>query len=371
MEKTFRVLLISGRADHGGGPMGLYSIISEDSDVQFYAACPREDPYWSRFTNLLGEDCMCEIPHRTLSLRSIYSLSRFIRHHNIHAIICSGKAGGFYGRVMSALCGIFCFHKYDGIHVGQYNAFECFLYFNVERVLRRFSHHIIAVCDSEKKKMLEHQLAPSSQIFSIANGTCSNVPQATEMGDGDKLRIVTVTRFNYQKNTQLLLVILEYLELMGVLDQFHFTVIGDGEGSNAFRQQLIQKGFLDRVDCLGFVDNPVEVLATHHVYLSTSRWEGFPIAVLEAMAVGLPIVATDIWGHYECVENGVNGYLYSIDDAHAGAKALALLQDRNLWRQYSMHSRQKQSCTFSLDQMRAKYQRLFSAYNQRVNRVVV
>jgi len=70
-----------------------------------------------------------------------------------------------------------------------------------------------------------------------------------------------------------------------------------------------------------------ELLAASDVFILTSRREGLPKALMEAMAVGLPIIATDVRGNRDLVKSGENGYLVSLDDAEQTAIAIERLID--------------------------------------------
>ncbi|MGQ0617755.1 MAG: glycosyltransferase, partial [Acidimicrobiia bacterium] len=81
-------------------------------------------------------------------------------------------------------------------------------------------------------------------------------------------------------------------------------------------------GMGGRVELVGFVDRPEDVLAGARVYVQPSRHEALPLAILEAMAMGLPVVAADVGGVAELVRHGVNGLLVPPEDPAALAAAI-------------------------------------------------
>ena len=91
------------------------------------------------------------------------------------------------------------------------------------------------------------------------------------------------------------------------------------EEFDRLRKQL---GLEGAVTFAGHVDDPQAALATASVYVQPSRWEGVPIAVLEAMAAGIPVVATQVGGLAEIIEHGVTGLLVPPDDPSALADAI-------------------------------------------------
>lgn len=121
-------------------------------------------------------------------------------------------------------------------------------------------------------------------------------------------------------------------------------VVLTGTGSN--REELIQMssemGIRDRVKFPGYVsrDRLLEYYQSSDIFVNPSRYEGLPTSVLEAMACGLPVVATDIPGHNELITRGENGLLVPPGDSSKLAKAISdLIADKDLQRQFAERSR--------------------------------
>jgi len=87
------------------------------------------------------------------------------------------------------------------------------------------------------------------------------------------------------------------------------TVYGAGPERQILEQQVRQKQLDGRITFAGYVDDIAAVWATHHVLIMPSRFEGVPLAMIEAMLCGRPVVATDIGGIAEWIEEGRNGFL--------------------------------------------------------------
>jgi glycosyltransferase involved in cell wall biosynthesis len=102
-----------------------------------------------------------------------------------------------------------------------------------------------------------------------------------------------------------------------------------GEGSTRLSLEWLARrlGLFERVNFAGFV-KPEEIWAENHVLVMPSRYEGLPLAMVEAMLCSRPIVATDIAGHAEIVEDGVTGFLADAPTPRAMAAALERLWAR-------------------------------------------
>ena len=92
------------------------------------------------------------------------------------------------------------------------------------------------------------------------------------------------------------------------------AMIGDGELYSSI-QQMVQKKSLEQMIALpGYQSNPYKVLASAKVFLMASRYEGTPMSVLEAMALGVPVVSTATDGIADVVKSGLTGYLEETDE---------------------------------------------------------
>lgn len=101
-------------------------------------------------------------------------------------------------------------------------------------------------------------------------------------------------------------------------DSHRLAVIGEGPDHDALRQLAARLGIADRVHFLGFRANPWALMARAELFVLPSRWEGFPNALLEAMACGAPVLATDCcFGPGEMIEHGESGWLVPPDDPEA------------------------------------------------------
>ena len=121
-----------------------------------------------------------------------------------------------------------------------------------------------------------------------------------------------------------------------------FAFIGDGNELPRLLE-IRNKEFSDvNIDFLGFLENPYGILKNAGAMLMTSEWEGMPMAALEAMTLGVPIVSTSIDGLRPLVENGVTGYLCEKDEDLAQS-LMRLIGDRRFRERFSASSLKKAS----------------------------
>jgi glycosyltransferase involved in cell wall biosynthesis len=139
--------------------------------------------------------------------------------------------------------------------------------------------------------------------------------------DRDAILFTCVARLEPQKNPLLLL-----RAFMAVNNaQAHLVLLGDGTLMGAIKAHVQAHGLEGRVHVLGKRDNVCECLAASDVFVLSSNWEGNPLAVMEAMAAGLPVISTAVGGVPELVRSGEHGILVPPGDCLAFTQAMRLL----------------------------------------------
>jgi glycosyltransferase involved in cell wall biosynthesis len=133
-----------------------------------------------------------------------------------------------------------------------------------------------------------------------------------------------VGRFAPPKNHALLI---EAFAQVRAHTPLYLLLVGGGELEDAVRQQVAGLGLQERVRFLGVRADVPAILNASDVFVLSSRWEGNPLSVMEAMAAGLPVVSTAVGGVPELVREGETGLLVPSGDAAALARALQALVD--------------------------------------------
>ncbi|WP_226629378.1 glycosyltransferase family 4 protein [Alloyangia pacifica] len=322
-----KILMISARADLGGGPEHLFQLcraIGEEAEI--YIACPNEEPYWEKFSKLPNVVGMVKIPKRKFTLNSARGLSRFIRQQEIDIIHSHGKGAGVYSRVLSLVCRVPTVHTFHGLHIGDYGNVGRSAYLFLERVFGLTTSLAICVSHSEKNEILGSRVIQDSKIRVVYNGV--EVSKISERPhSSSQLRILNVNRFNAQKNPKLLLDVVVALKSRGL--DFHLKIIGKGDASDVeeFKSEVDRRGLNDCVELVGPVNNPRDYYRNADVFISTSLWEGLPLAVLEAMSEGSIVVATDVVGNRDAIRHEEDGILFPVDDPNCAALSIANLSE--------------------------------------------
>jgi glycosyltransferase involved in cell wall biosynthesis len=144
-----------------------------------------------------------------------------------------------------------------------------------------------------------------------------------ELGLGSGAFVVTcVAEFTPAKNHAQLLA--AWPEVVRQAPQAHLLLVGDGQLRVDIERKALERA-VPNVQFLGFRRDIPALLAGSDVFVLPSRREGLPRSVLEALAAGVPVVATDVRGNRDLVEDGKRGFLVPVGDAPGLARALLTL----------------------------------------------
>lgn len=112
------------------------------------------------------------------------------------------------------------------------------------------------------------------------------------------------------------------LQAVSLLPRWQLVIAGDGPERNNVQQVALDLGIHDRVKFLGELPDVTDALMAMDVFCLVSEWEGLPTAMLEAMAAGLPVIATSVGGIPEVIDDGVNGLLIAEPRAESVARGI-------------------------------------------------
>lgn len=167
-------------------------------------------------------------------------------------------------------------------------------------------------------------------------------------------QVAFLGRLNYQKDPLLFLDVAAELTSRG----YTFKLIGGGEMEEVVRQKTVQLGLQTAVTFCGALPHQraLAELQTAQVLLFPSRWEGFPIAPIEAMYMGVPVVASAVDGVPEIIDDGTTGFLISTRHSCDYAAAVRrVCEDPALWQDMSTRGREDVLNKFTRSRTAQKY----------------
>lgn len=230
---------------------------------------------------------------------------------------------------------------------------------------------VVAVCEAARRDGVQRGLFPAAKGAVVPNGIQLD---AFQPGSGSMHQqilqmlalpantqlIGTVGRLNWAKDQVNL--IRAFHQVHDRLPDTALLLIGEGELRQTLVDCAVAEGVLGRVYLLGDRSDVPSLLQGLDLFVLSSLSEGYSMALLEACAVGLPIVATDVGGNGEIIRDGDNGRLVPAEDPAALATAmLALLQEPARASAQGAAARSWVARHGSLDTMAARYTQLYLA----------
>jgi glycosyltransferase involved in cell wall biosynthesis len=199
----------------------------------------------------------------------------------------------------------------------------------IGRIILRRSDAVIAVSQAvgdHVSKGMKHR----ERLHVIPNGVDLTrfkpaVRQAEDEAASEEgpVRVMVVGRLIFNKGPQF--VIEAAPRVLAQYPETRFVFVGDGPIEDELRNEASKLGIRSSVDFLGHREDIPELLATGSMAVRASLSEGLPLVALEAMAAGLPVIATDVGGTREVVEDGVTGYLLQPNDVEGLADRICRL----------------------------------------------
>jgi glycosyltransferase involved in cell wall biosynthesis len=212
------------------------------------------------------------------------------------------------------------------------------LYTQVDRWSLRAADHVIAVCQPFADRLSRRGI-DRSRIRIQHNSVKPFVPPSPEevdnkkreLGLADEAVVLCVGRLSSEKGHRDLLQAIALMAAMKDLPAFHLVLVGDGPEHQVLRETIRTLGIADRVTLTGHQTDVRSYYAMASVLALPSHSEGSPNVVLEAMAAGIPVVATAVGGVPEIIEHERTGLLVPPRTPPAMANAIArLLRDMSL-----------------------------------------
>lgn len=189
-------------------------------------------------------------------------------------------------------------------------------------ILRAGRARVTAVSDAVAEGLRRHRVAPRIEVLPPGvdvEGLLERSREPVELAPG-RPRFVCVGRQSAEKGIDVLIAAFAYVRER--LPDVSLTLVGVGPQQEANERLVAELGLAERVAFVGLLPNPAPSLAAADVVVLPSRREGLPVAALEALALGRPLVATEVGGTPEVVKDGETGWLVPPEDPAALAHAL-------------------------------------------------
>ncbi|MFI5371468.1 MAG: glycosyltransferase family 4 protein [Candidatus Eisenbacteria bacterium] len=350
-DRVFHSTLVTGVRSESEGDMGY---LAREAGVE-----PRVIPEIGR-----------ELTWRNdlVALWKLVGLMRELRPWIVHTH--TAKAGAL-GRLAAILAGVpIRVHTFHG-HVfhGYFGPLKTRMFIGIERLLGRFTDRIVAISERQLEELCDiYRVAPRARFaviplgfdlrsFAGAERHRGELRRALGVPDGRAL-IGIIGRLVPIKNHAMFLDAAR--RILDARGDAGFVIVGDGELRGELERTVREHGLSDRVYFLGWRRDLDVIYADLDVVALTSNNEGTPVAVIEAMAAGRPVVSTRVGGAVDVVEDEGTGLLVPAGDATAFTRAvLRLLADPALRARLGARGRELALARYDSARLVADVRRLY------------
>ncbi|HET7340833.1 MAG TPA: glycosyltransferase family 4 protein [Methylomirabilota bacterium] len=357
-------VLVSTQA--GGGPQHVLTLAGglRARGWRLLVAGPADGTLFARFREVGVEPV--ELRTDRLSPLTLLRLVRLVRASGARIVHSHGKGAGLHARLAARLTGVPAVHTLHGIHYERYAPPARAAYLALERRLSTCTRVVINVSRAQEREGLALGLFTRSQSRVILNGV--DVARLTaraldrwdarvELGLPQSAPVVgCAARLDEVKRLDLLLRAAARLPAPPAV----VALIGRGPEQPRLRALAAELGLGSRVTFAGEIPEAARLFAAFDVFAAPSRKEGLPLAVVEAMALGLPVVASDIEAHREALGEASEGLVEGTPGAFADRLG-AVLRDAALRGRLAAENRTRARSEFDVREMLAAVDGVYRA----------
>lgn len=218
------------------------------------------------------------------------------------------------------------------------------IYYPIEKWLSRYTDCLITINEEDYKTAINKKFKAKEikMVHGVGVDLNKFEPQTMEKRNlsrkdygysEDDFILFYAAELNANKHQDLLINVLNNLK--DKMPNIKLLLAGTGSLESQYKEQVNKLDLNKNVEFLGFRSDIKNLLMLSDVAVASSRREGLPVNVMEAMATGLPLVVTDVRGHRDLVKNDVNGYLVATDDVQGFVNAVEkIYKDKNLAKEF-------------------------------------
>lgn len=290
-------------------------------------------------------------PYSVKNINAFFQLKRIVKERNIDTIFCHEPVGGAMGRIVGHIAGCKVIYMAHGFHFFKGAPKSSCVYYAVEKYLSRYTDVLITINQEDYEASLgfkakDKYLLPGIGIDTsrfVYNPDHEYLRKEIKLEERD-LILLSVGELIARKNHETVIDAIAELKEPHI----HYVIVGEGELEQHLMNKVKGLG-LSNVHLLGYRRDINKLCNSSDVFIMPSFQEGLSVAMMEAMACGLPIIASRIRGNVDLIENCKGGYLVDVKDVKGYMEAIDKLcdspEERDKMGKYNM----KKVQTYSVD----------------------
>ena len=306
-------------------------------------------------------------PLRKNNIKTYRELKKIINENKYEIIHCHTPVGGVLTRLAAKKArkkGTRVIYTAHGFHFyKEAPLLNWLIYYPIEKWLSRYTDCLITINKEDyelaKKKFrkckqieLVHGVGLDTTKFDIE---ISNQALATLKDEisikKDNIVLTYIAELNKNKNQQLLIKTIEQIVKEGDT-RYILLLVGDGKLKERYQKYVKKHKLENNIKILGKRNDIAKILKITDIYVASSLREGLPVNILEAMYMGLPIVATDNRGHRELIKNEENGYVISNDRDELKDKIIRIYENKKQFKKNEID-------TYKIEKVKEKMKKIY------------
>lgn len=279
--------------------------------------------------------CFQRSPLNIDNLYAFRQLKELIRANNYKIIHCHTPMGGVLARLasisernkgMKVIYTAHGFHFYKGAPLKNW-----ILYYPVEKFLSKYTDVLITINDEDYELALNK--AFKANIIKKVNGVGIDLNKYKQKDKKMKLKLretlgynkddfilIYVGELSYRKHQDFLIKVVNVLKVD--IPNLKLLLVGKGEKYDEYSEIIDSLGLNKHIDLMGYRSDVHDLMGLSDIVVSSSRQEGLPVNIMEAMAMSLPIVVSDCRGNKDLITDYKNGFIVKMNDLEGFTNAV-------------------------------------------------
>lgn len=273
-------------------------------------------------------------PYSKQTITAYKQLESLMNQIQFDVVHCHTPMGSFLARLVGHKLNVpqiiytaHGFHFYKGAPV-----INNLIYRTVEKYMARYTDAILTINEEDYQNALKFKLRNGGRIYKIAGAGIDTKLFMDNSDSGKSIRkelgfsdddyvVLSVGELNVNKNQEVIIRAISELKEQRI----KYIVCGEGNNKDYLKKLVYDLNLEKQVYLLGFRKDIPDVCHAADLYVFPSHREGLPVAMMEAMASGLPVLASNVRGNIDLIHDGVNGYLIPPDNYEQWAKKISYL----------------------------------------------
>ena len=296
-------------------------------------------------------------------IKTINYICRILENKHPDIIHCHSSKAGIVGRIAGAIKNIpAVFTAHGWAFTSGISPAKRIIYAAIEHMMLGITKGVICVSEFDRQLAKRWFLHNYNRIITVHNGIVDKTFNNNIIREYSlPLKLVSVARFSHPKNNMQLIRAVEQINKL-YSGSLQLNMVGDGPLLSEAQAYVTSHKLENEVHFLGSRTDVDDILNQNDIFCLISNYEGLPISIIEAMRAGMPIIASNVGGVNELVQDGVNGFLIPRGNISELVEKLKYILDhKELIKFMGEASRKIYEEEYTADRMN---QKILSVYNE-------